>query len=99
MKYAVQFAEPKLFGVKDVTVDTSAITFDEAMALYTECRPRFVKAFENEQNAHLVIWEDVGDDEFPNYHTELVDLDTRDELKYIHGNFYKTKATQIKEPV
>ena len=99
MKYAVQFAEPKFFGVQDVTVDTSAITFDEAMALYTECRPRFVKAFENGQNAHLVIWEDVGDDEFPNYHTELVDLDTRDELKYIHGIFYKTKATQIKEPV
>ena len=99
MKYAVQFVEPRIFGVQDVTVDTGAITFDEAMALYTDCRTRFVDAFSKKQDAHLVIWEDVGDGEFPNYHTELVDLDTRDELKYINGNFYKTKATQIKEPV
>ena len=99
MKYAVQFAEPQFFGVQEVTVDTEAITFDEAMKIYNECRKRFVDAFNNKQDAQLVIWEDVGDDAFPNYHTELVDLDTRDELKYIHGNFYKTKATQIKEPV
>lgn len=98
MKYAVQFAEPKLFGVKDVTVDTEAITFDEAMKIYNECRKRFVDAFNNKQDAHLVIWEDVGDGEFPNYHKELVDLDTRDDLKYIHGTFYKTKSEQITEP-
>jgi hypothetical protein len=68
------------------------------MALYQECRPRFVDALKNKQDSQLVIWEDVGDKEFPNYHTELVDLDTRDGLRLINGVFHKTSLVKIKEP-
>ena len=98
MKYAVQFVEPGLFGGTDVTVDTKAITFDEAMEIYNKCRKRFVEAFNNKQDAQLVVWEDVGDGEFPNYHKELVDLDTGDDLRYIRDTFYKTKLELMAEP-
>ena len=98
MKYAVQFAEPRFFGVVEVTVDTGAITYKEAMKLYIECRERFIKAFNNKDDAHLVVWEDVGEGKFPNYHKELVELDTRDNLKYVHGTFYKTKSEEVTEP-
>ena len=98
MKYAVQFSEPRFFGVPEVTVDTDAISLKEAIELFTDCRKRFVKAFNRKEEANLVIWEDVGDGEFPNYHTTLVDLDTRDELRLIHGVFYKTSLVKINEP-
>lgn len=98
MKYAVQYARPGIFGRLDVVEDTAPISYEEAMELYTKHREDFLRHLGSGEDAQLVVWEDVGDGKFPIYATELVDLDTRDNLTQVGNKIYKNVPTLIKEP-
>ena len=98
MKYAVQYVRPGVFGRPDIVEDTNPISYEEAIALYQKHREDFIKVLSQKEDAQLVVWEDVGDGEFPIYGTELVDLDTRDNLTYRHDTFYKNVPVEVKEP-
>lgn len=99
MKYAVQYARPGFLGRPDVVEDTNAISYDEAMTLYKKHREDFIKVLQSGEDAQLVVWEDVGDEKFPIYSKELIDLDTRDNLTFENNRFYKNTPTLIKEPL
>lgn len=99
MKYAVQYARPGFFGAAtDIVEDTNPISYEEAIAIYKKRREEFIKFIESGESAQLVIWEDVGDGEFPEYGSELVDLDTHDNLKVYNDTIYKVTEVKIEEP-
>ena len=98
MRYAVQYVRLGMFGQSKIVEDTKPISREEAMALYSKHREDFVNVFRRGDEAQLVVWEDVGEGEFPISGTELIDLDTRDDLEYANGVFYKKVRTKIVEP-
>ena len=98
MKYAVQYVRPGVFGQPDTKEDTNPISYEEAMILYQKHREDFIKVLSQKEEAQLVVWEDVGDGDFPIYGKELIDIDTRDNLTYRHDTFYKNVPTEIIEP-
>ena len=85
-------------GRLNVVEDTLAISYDEAMALYAKHREDFLELLRKGEDAQLVVWEDVGDEKYPIYGTELVDLDTRDKLTVSGNKIYKNVPVEIKEP-
>lgn len=106
-KYAVQYAYDagvhnnfvSMSNVKIVT-DTNPITYEEAVAIFNSHLDDFKYRYNNDERPQLVIWEDVGDGEFPIYGTELIDLDYRDELEIRGDKIYKviTKKEEIVLP-
>ena len=106
-KYAVQYAYDagvhnnfvSMSNVKIVT-DTNPITYEEAVAIFNGHLDDFKYRYRNDERPQLVIWEDVGDGEFPIYGTELIDLDYRDELEIRGDKIYKviTKKEEIVLP-
>lgn len=87
MKYAVQYAYHD-WDVK-IPVDTEAISYTEAVELFNENIEDFKYRLREGQRPELVIWEDVGEGKFPNYHKELVHLD--EDSKYRNGNWYSER--------
>lgn len=71
MKYAVQFVIDR-----NIIVDTDPIEYQEAIDLYNNSLPDFIQSYKTGIDAQLVIWEDVGEGDFPIYSKELIDLDT-----------------------
>ena len=96
MKYAVQYAYEGL-GTQ-IPIDTSPISKEEAIKLFNDSLEDFKTKLANGMKPQLVIWEDVGDGEFPIYSKELVELDWRDDLKERNGQFYKTVELKIELP-
>lgn len=104
-KYAVQYAYDagvhnrsiSMSNIKIVT-DTSSITYDEAVAIFKGHLDDFNYRLKEDERPELVIWDDVGDGEFPNYHKELISLDWRDDLEYSNGRYYKTVKSEVKLP-
>lgn len=103
-KYAVQYAYDdgvynsfvSMSNVKIIT-DTSPITYEEAVKIFRGHLDDFKYRYKEEQRPQLVIWEDVGDGEYPIYGTALIDLDYRDGLEIRGDKFYKviTKEEEI----
>ena len=106
-KYAVQYAYDagvhnhfvSMSTVKIVT-DTNPITYEEAVAIFNGHLDDFKYRYKNDERPQLVIWEDVGDGEFPIYGTELINLDYSDELEIRGDKIYKviTKKEEMVLP-
>lgn len=106
-KYAVQYAydsgvhtsQLSMSNIRVVTY-TNPISYEEAVALFKGHLDDFKYRIEADERPELVIWEDVGDGEFPIYHKELVSLDWRDDLKFEGDKIYKviTSKTEITLP-
>jgi len=104
LKYAVQYAYDggvhnnfvSMSNVKIIT-DTNPIPYEEAITLFRGHLDDFKKRYKNDERPQLVIWEDVGDGEFPIYGKELLDLDYRDNLEIRGDKIYKviTKTEEI----
>lgn len=104
-KYAVQYAYDLgmhgggiSFSNVKIPTDTNPIPYDEALTIFNNHLDDFKRRLRDNERPHLVMWDDVGDDEFPNYHKELIDLDWRDDLEYTNGKFYRTVKSEIKLP-
>lgn len=100
-KYAVQYAYDRgiynsMLSMSDVeiVVDTNPITYKEALDIFNANLEDFKYRLEENQRPNLVIWEDVGDGKFPNYHTTLVDLNWVDNLEIRNGKFYKVSKIE-----
>ena len=105
MKYAFQYAYDAGVHISGyissniiMVEDTLAITLEEALSLYSKYKDDFLYRLKEDERPSLVIWEDVGDDEYPVYSKELLELDWRDDVKYKNGNFYKTVEVKIEIP-
>lgn len=79
IKYAVQYASSD-----EIFVDTKAISKDEAIKLFNDNLQNFKDRMRAGENVELYIWQDVGDEEWPNYGETLINLDSRDIV--IEGN-------------
>ncbi len=96
MKYAVQYA---YHGWEvSIPVDTNPIEYEEAVETFNDNLEDFKFRLKEGQRPELVIWEDVGDGEFPNYHKTLVHLD--EDSKFSNGRWFDEKVvvTDIKIP-
>lgn len=100
-KYAVQYAydrgvhTPSLSMSNVVIVtDTNPITYEQAVSIFKGHLDDFKYRYKEEERPELVIWDDVGDGEFPNYGTELIGLDWRDDLEFVGDKIFKKVTTK-----
>ena len=95
-KYAVQYAYDNGIHTSGysssnikIVVDTNPIPYEEAISIFKSHIKDFILRYKEDQRPQLVLWDDVGDGQSPNYHTELIELYFNDTLEFQGDKIYK----------
>lgn len=102
VKYAVQYAYDNgvhtpvvSYSSMKIVVDTKPISRQEALKIFNEHRGDFIKKLKEDMRPNLVVWEDVGDGEFPIYGKTVIDLDYDCEVLGDKISKVETKRTEL----